>query len=113
MPKVTVTYPAERREPSVEAFLKRNLKFGLSVEDKYYPSPGEKLVINLVRTEQGFLDLNEPKALVKLWSEALQNPSPGDKLAWRQRMGFDQQWLMTVSYTHLDVYKRQSYRNSA
>lgn len=94
MPKVTVTYPAERREPSVEAFLKRNLKFGLSVEDKYYPSPGEKLVINLVRTEQGFLDLNEPKALVKLWSEALQNPSPGDKLAWRQRMGFDQQWLM-------------------
>ena len=64
------------------------------MDDKYYPSPGEKLVINLARTEQGFLDLDEPKALVKLWSEALQNPAEGDKLAWRQRMGFDQQWLM-------------------
>lgn len=93
-PSVTVTYPALQKEPSIEAFLSRNLKFGLGVNDKYYPSPGEKLVINLARTEQGFLDLDEPKSLVKLWSEALQNPSEGDKLAWRQRMGFDQQWLM-------------------
>ena len=93
-PTVTVTYPAMEKEPGVEGFLRKNLNFGQGVSDNYYPSPGEKLVINLSRTEQGFLDLDEPKGLVKLWSEALQNPAEGDKLAWRQRMGFDQQWLM-------------------
>jgi hypothetical protein len=88
-----VFYPADGQNPVVEDFLKRTL-FADKAEPEFHQlADANFLGIVLTRSELAATDVEEFRRLMQVWGDALDNPRAGDKLAWRQRLGYDARWI--------------------
>lgn len=88
-----VFYPADGQNLAVEDFLKRTLFADRSEPEFHQIADANFLGIVLTRTELAATDVEEFRRLMQTWGDALDNPRAGDKLPWRQRLGYDARWI--------------------
>lgn len=94
-----VFYPADGPNLAIEDFLKRTLFSDRSEPEFHQIADANFLGIVLTRTELAATDVEEFRRLMQIWGDALDNPRPGDKLPWRQRLGYDARW---IALSHAD-----------
>jgi hypothetical protein len=88
-----VFYPSDGQNPVVEDFLKRTLFSDRSQPEFHQIADANFLGIVLTRTELAATDIEEFRHLMQVWGDALDTPRAGDKLQWRQRLGYDARWI--------------------
>jgi hypothetical protein len=89
-----VFYPSDGQNLAVEDFLKRTL-FADKAEPEFHQlADANFLGIVLTRSELAATDVEEFRHLLQVWGDALDNPRAGDKLPWRQRLGYDARWIV-------------------
>lgn len=89
-----VFYPADGKNLAVEDFLKRSLFADKGDPVFHQISDANFLGIVLTRSELAATDVEEFRRLMQVWGDALDNPRAGDKLPWRQRLGYDARWIV-------------------
>lgn len=89
--RCVVTYPADDRDPQVEQFLRSSLQVpGVDPSAiEMLPTSLQSLTVSISHSALGILEVPEVKQLLRRWDEALARPRPADKLPWRQRTGYD------------------------
>ncbi len=89
--KVLISYPADAPNRMVEAYLENsiNLPSGPLVTYEYRATAAESISVVMYRTSMGITEVREVRDVLRLWADALDQPIATDKLAWRQRTGYN------------------------
>lgn len=98
-----ISYPAPAANANIEALLREQL--GKPNADAR-PNRSESLVVVQFRHEMAVTDVREVRELLQLWANAREHPEHGDFLQWRQRLGYDFDWLMTTEEDRVEITHR-------
>jgi hypothetical protein len=106
--RILISYPADARNRGIEEYLKEsiNLPAGPGITEEPRPTRSEAISVVLLRTEMGVTEVREVGEVLRLWAGALARPEPADKLAWRQRTGYDFGYLATREENRVQILHR-------
>ena len=105
---VLVVYPGTR-DDDVERFLDQALSLprGRDVERVQFQAvAAEAITIAFVRTGMGVTEVSELRGVLLEWANAMRRPRQDHYLPWRQRLGFDQDWLATTEAHRVEILQR-------
>ncbi|WP_415956706.1 SAV_2336 N-terminal domain-related protein [Streptomyces sp. 021-4] len=95
--RVLVTHPRVDAVAEVRSYLGRALRLvpesGGSVE--YREAPGESVTVILLRTGMSLTQVPEAREVLQQWARAENDEQPQDVLHWRQRLGYEDHWLLS------------------
>ncbi len=96
--KVLISYPAGGADPTIERFLREQIRLPRepSMVVEFRPINAESIAVVLFRTSMSITEVPELREILHHWSDALGNEQPHDFLKWRQRVGYDYGWLATT-----------------
>ena len=106
--KVLITYPADAPSRVIEAYLREaiSLPAGPGIVYDISATHAESISVVLFRTSMGVTEVNEVRDMLRLWSDALARPEPGDLLRWRQRTGYEFGYLATTEEDRVEILHR-------
>ncbi|MCE7082177.1 tubulin-like doman-containing protein [Streptomyces sp. ST2-7A] len=93
--RVLVTYPRVRSRGRVEDHLGKVLRLPAGGTVTYQGVDSESITVVLFRSEMGLLQVPEARTLLRRWARARKEEQPQDLLAWRQRLGHRDHWLVS------------------
>ncbi|PVC96077.1 hypothetical protein DBP19_06825, partial [Streptomyces sp. CS090A] len=95
--RVLITHPRVDAVAEVRSYLGRALRLmpesGFSVE--YREAPGESVTVVLLRTGMSLTQVPEARKVLQKWARAENDEQPQDVLHWRQRLGYEDHWLLS------------------
>jgi hypothetical protein len=96
--KVLVSYPAGGKDSQIERYLDSEIRLpkepGMLLE--FRPINADSIAVALFRTSMSVTEVPELREILHHWADALDNEQPQDFLKWRQRLGYDDFWLLTT-----------------
>ena len=101
--------PQLHRDPEVEDYLRSMIEIGTQHGEVFYeyrPTAAETLTVVMMRSALGVTDIPEARKVMSEWSDALRHGGNKDKLRWRQRLGYDYEWLLTTEQQRVDILQR-------
>jgi hypothetical protein len=102
-----VSYPANAKGGRVEAFLRESL--GQQFADptvKFAITTSDAVAVILSKHAMGITDVEELQQLVRKWNSARLSPKSQDLLKWRQRLGYDPDWVLTTEDDRIRILHR-------
>jgi hypothetical protein len=106
---ILVVYPSAVRDDDVERFLRDTLKLPSGprvVTPDFHAVDTELITLVFVRTGMGVTEVGEVRRVLLDWSQASLNPRAEHYLPWRQRLGFDRDWLATTERHRVEILQR-------
>lgn len=99
------------RNTDAEEYLGREIRREIgqqpgAVDVEFTPSAEEALTVVLIRTSLGVTDVPEVRDVMNFWSATLLNQQQEDFLAWRQRLGYHYDWLLTTEQQRQNILHR-------
>lgn len=91
--KVQVFYPSDKPDPAIEEYLKEQLFPGGGTQLYHAVADANFLGVVMTRTELPATGISDFRQLMQTWGDALDEAKQDDKLAWRQRLGYDSRWV--------------------
>jgi len=96
------------RKPQVEERLEATIREQLGrqpgrVDFEFLPTREESLTVVLTRVALGVTDVPEAMDVLRAWHAAVREPQRQDYLRWRQRRGYDYEWLLTTPEQRVDI----------
>ncbi|MEV0566320.1 tubulin-like doman-containing protein [Dactylosporangium sp. NPDC050588] len=104
-----VVYPAGAPDDDVERFLRETLKLphGHNVAPPEFRAVNTELItVVFARGGMGVTEVAEVRQVLLDWSQAAKAPKPQHYLPWRQRLGYDQDWLATTERHRVEILQR-------
>ncbi|MFI8356557.1 SAV_2336 N-terminal domain-related protein [Streptomyces cyaneofuscatus] len=94
---VLITHPRGPATEGVQEYLGRALR--LPSEDRttveYREAESDSITVVLIRTEMGLTQVPEAHKVLRKWAKAKNDEQPQDMLRWRQRLSFEDDWLVS------------------
>ncbi len=102
------SYVLPTRNPQVEARLESTIREQIGrqpgrVDFEFIPTREESLTVVLTRVALGVTDVPEAMEVLRYWHTAVVRPQREDYLQWRQRLGYEYDWLLTTPDQRVDI----------
>ena len=97
--RVLISYPKVQAEEKAEDFLRRELQLPQEAAGKpdFRPvSSLDSITVVLFRSTMSLSEVPEVREVLQTWARALRHEGQEDYLAWRQRTGWDDDWLAST-----------------
>jgi Tubulin like len=96
------------RKPQVEQRLEATIREQIGrqpgrVDFEFNPTREESLTVVLTRVALGVTDVPEAMDVLRYWHAAVLKPQREDYLRWRQRLGYQYEWLLTTPEQRVDI----------
>jgi hypothetical protein len=103
--RVDVFYPAADHDAAIERYLKMTALTTVQRQHyEFHPLTGLDFISVVLRRDAlPATAVEEYRRLMRVRAQALESPTPGDLLPWRQRMGHDSTWLMLRERERVEV----------
>jgi hypothetical protein len=97
--KILISYPRVSAQDKAEDYLRRELLLPQDAATKpdFRPVSGlDSITVVLFRSTMSLSEVPEVRGVLQTWARALRHEDQEDYLAWRQRTGFDDDWLAST-----------------
>ncbi|WP_228080974.1 tubulin-like doman-containing protein [Streptomyces profundus] len=96
--KILIVHPSTQALTRAERYLGQALSLprepGQTIEFRAVPT--DSITVVLFRSGMSLTDISEVGKVLRLWAEARDEASPEDALDWRQRLGYEDDWLAST-----------------
>ena len=94
--RVNVFYPAGQPDVAIERYLESTALMSIQQQHhEFHPIAGVDFISVVLRRDAlPATGIEEYRRLMRVRAQALEHPTPGDLLPWRQRLGHEPTWLM-------------------
>jgi hypothetical protein len=94
--RINVFYPATQADVAIERYLENTALISVRRQHyEFHPLAGVDFISVVLRRDAlPATAIEEYRRLMRVRAQALEDPTPGDLLPWRQRMGHDPTWLL-------------------
>ncbi len=105
---VLISYPETQADDSVRRFLRDELQLprGEKYEIDFRPGATHAITVVLSRSEMSLTDVPEVREILQRWARARREPRSEDYLAWRQRTGWQDDWLASTRDDRVHILHR-------
>ena len=102
--KALISYPADARNSRIESYLMGAIELpaGQVTADCRFAS-ADAITVVLYRTSMGITEVPEVRDTLRRWAGALASPEPRDLLRWRQRTGYNFDYLATREVDRVEL----------
>ncbi|GLY97809.1 tubulin-like doman-containing protein [Actinoplanes sp. NBRC 103695] len=106
--RVLVVYPAAQPDEEINKWLSAQLRLTGRRDQEIQFQVGETEAITVVRhrTRMGVTEVPELRQVLLDWAGEVSVPKHDSYLPWRQRLGFDQDWLATTETHRQEILQR-------
>jgi hypothetical protein len=106
--KVLISYPAAAANPEFERYLRGEIYLpGLAdATVDFQPIDAESVVVVLFRTSMAVTEVPELRSVLRTWADARRAAQSQDYLKWRQRLGFDFDYLISTEEHRVGILHR-------
>lgn len=104
--KALITYPQSEGEGRTSDYLRKALYLPPHADVDPHPVDSESITVVLFRSGMSLTDISEVRGLLKLWSEAREAGRSDDFLPWRQRLGYQDDWLVSTEEDRQHILHR-------
>jgi tubulin-like protein len=96
--KILVVHPRTEAVTRTERYLGTGLALprDSAAAIEYRAVSTDSITVVLFRSEMSLTDVSEVNQVLRLWAGAREAASPEDALNWRQRLGYDDDWLAST-----------------
>jgi Tubulin like len=106
--RIMVCYPAVPEQEAAERYLRRNLKLPQDPARTVVYQPGSRdcVTVLMFRSGMGLGEVPDARRALRQWAQAQDREHPGDLLRWRQRVGYDDPWLLSTPGDRMRILHR-------
>jgi hypothetical protein len=106
--RVLVTYPQGATDPQIESYIRSqlNLPRDSNAQVQFRATDTESVVVVMLRTSMSINEVGELREVLRQMTDALHDDQPQDFLAWRQRLSYDDGWLVTTEQDRVHIMQR-------
>lgn len=106
--KILISYPAVASNPDIERYLRAEIHLpGLAqAHVEFQPIDAESVVVVLFRTSMAVTEVPELRAVLRFWADAQAEAQPQDYLRWRQRLGYNFDYLISTEEHRVHILHR-------
>ncbi|MEV8153410.1 tubulin-like doman-containing protein [Streptomyces fradiae] len=104
--KVLITYPQSEADGRTSEYLRKALYLPPHVKTEMHAVDSESITVVLFRSGMSLTDVSEVRGLLKQWSEAREAGRSDDFLPWRQRLGYQDDWLVSTEEDRQHILHR-------
>lgn len=95
--KTLIVYPKTHADDAVKNLLKRDLHLPDEESDPdFRAASSDSITVVLFRSNMSLGEVPEVRRVLGTWARALRNEGPEDHLRWRQRLGWNDDWLAST-----------------
>jgi hypothetical protein len=106
--KILIVYPKTQAEERARRFLERELHLP-SDADRTIDSHAaytESITVVMLRSQMSLTEVPEVRKALQLWARTSENEGPEDVLEWRQRLGYEDDWLASTESDRAHILHR-------
>jgi hypothetical protein len=106
--KVLVVYPRVRATGEVEEYLARALRLPSDAQRtvEYRGVETDSITVVLFRSEMSLTQVPEARKVLRQWAKAKDDEQNEDVLRWRQRLGYQDDWLVSCEEDRRNILHR-------
>ncbi|MGW7092319.1 SAV_2336 N-terminal domain-related protein [Streptomyces sp. NPDC054874] len=95
--RVLVTHPRVQAAEEVQEYLAKALRLPSGTKNavEYQEVESDSITVVLFRSEMSLTQVPEARKVLRQWARAKDDEQPYDVLRWRQRLGFEDDWMVS------------------
>ncbi|MFI1715841.1 tubulin-like doman-containing protein [Streptomyces litmocidini] len=94
--KILIVHPASESDGRAADFLSQELNLPARVFPECRAVDTDSITVVFFRSGMNLTDISEVRSVLSLWSEARDSGGEEDFLHWRQRLGYQDDWLVST-----------------
>ncbi|MFF6778802.1 tubulin-like doman-containing protein [Streptomyces sp. NPDC012637] len=94
--KILIVHPASESDGRASDYLRQELNLPPRAAQEYRAVDTESITVVLFRSGMNLTDISEVRGVLSLWAEARDTGGQEDFLHWRQRLGHQDDWLVST-----------------
>ncbi|MCW7991720.1 hypothetical protein XF35_42675, partial [Streptomyces platensis subsp. clarensis] len=94
--KILIVHPASESDGRASEYLRQELNLPPRAAQEYRAVDTESITVVLFRSGMNLTDISEVRGVLTLWAEARDSAGQDDFLHWRQRLGYQDDWLVST-----------------
>ncbi|MEU6931044.1 tubulin-like doman-containing protein [Streptomyces sp. NPDC046374] len=94
--KILIVHPASESDGRASEYLRQELNLPPRATQEYRAVDTESITVVLFRSGMNLTDISEVRGVLTLWAEARDSAGQDDFLHWRQRLGYQDDWLVST-----------------
>lgn len=106
--KILISYAAASSNPDIESYLRAEIHLpGIAhASVDFQPIEAESVVVVLFRTSMAVTEVPELRSVLRFWADAQVAAQREDFLRWRQRVGYDFDYLISTEEHRVHILHR-------
>ncbi|MFF1508179.1 tubulin-like doman-containing protein [Streptomyces sp. NPDC058326] len=104
--KILIVHPASESDGRAREYLEQELNLPARVTPESRAGDTDSLTVVFFRSGMNLTDISEVRGVLGLWSEARDAASEDDFLHWRQRLGYQDDWLVSTEQDRQRILHR-------
>ncbi|MEU6882242.1 tubulin-like doman-containing protein [Streptomyces sp. NPDC046712] len=94
--KILIVHPASESDARAAEYLAEELNLPAGATQEYRAVDTDSLTVVLFRSGMNLTDISEVRSVLSLWADARDSAGEDDFLHWRQRLGYQDDWLVST-----------------
>ncbi|MFF8379407.1 tubulin-like doman-containing protein [Streptomyces sp. NPDC015661] len=104
--KILIVHPASESDGRAADFLAQELNLPSRVFPECRAVDTDSITVVFFRSGMNLTDISEVRSVLSLWSEARDSAGEEDFLHWRQRLGYQDDWLVSTEQDRQRILHR-------
>ncbi|WP_242426906.1 MULTISPECIES: tubulin-like doman-containing protein [unclassified Streptomyces] len=104
--KILIVHPASESDGRARDFLEQELNLPARVTPESRAGDTDSITVVFFRSGMNLTDISEVRSVLSLWSEARDAGGEDDFLHWRQRLGYQDDWLVSTEHDRQRILHR-------
>ncbi|MCX4984110.1 tubulin-like doman-containing protein [Streptomyces sp. NBC_00572] len=104
--KILIVHPASESDGRARDYLEQALNLPGRVTPESRAGDTDAITVVFFRSGMNLTDISEVRNILSLWSEARDSAGEDDFLHWRQRLGYQDDWLVSTEHDRQRILHR-------
>ncbi|MHA4774412.1 tubulin-like doman-containing protein [Streptomyces sp. MSC1_001] len=104
--KILIVHPASESDGRARDYLEQELNLPSRVTPESRAGDTDSITVVFFRSGMNLTDISEVRSVLGLWAEARDAASENDFLHWRQRLGYQDDWLVSTEHDRQRILHR-------
>lgn len=104
--KILIVHPASEADSRARDYLEQELNLPARVTPESRAGDTDSITVVFFRSGMNLTDISEVRNVLSLWSEARDSAGEDDYLHWRQRLGYQDDWLVSTEHDRQRILHR-------
>ncbi|MEU4076894.1 hypothetical protein DEJ45_08410 [Streptomyces venezuelae] len=104
--KILIVHPASESDGRARDYLEQALNLPARVTPESRAGDTDSITVVFFRSGMNLTDISEVRSVLSLWSEARDSAGEDDFLHWRQRLGYQDDWLVSTEHDRQRILHR-------